>query len=40
MLAVFLKTLPFCGQIGLGWLAARTRFCPQEGAAWLTKCVF
>lgn len=40
MLAVFLKTLPFFGLIGLGWLAARTRFFPQEGAAWLTKFVF
>lgn len=40
MLAVFLKTLPFFGMIGLGWLAARTRFFPQEGAAWLTKFVF
>ncbi|SNR34552.1 AEC family transporter [Paracoccus sediminis] len=40
MLAVFLKTLPFFGLIGLGWLAARTRFFPQEGAVWLTKFVF
>ena len=40
MLAVFLKTLPFFGLIGLGWLAARTRFFPQEAAAWLTKFVF
>lgn len=40
MLAVFLKTLPFFGLIGLGWLAARTRFFPEEGAAWLTKFVF
>ena len=40
MLAVFLKTLPFFGLIGLGWLAARSRFFPQEGAAWLTKFVF
>ncbi|TBN42516.1 AEC family transporter [Paracoccus subflavus] len=40
MLAVFLKTLPFFGLIGLGWLAARTRFFPQDGAAWLTKFVF
>ncbi|MBU3031416.1 AEC family transporter [Paracoccus marinaquae] len=40
MLAVFLKTLPFFGLIGLGWLAARTRFFPEEGAVWLTKFVF
>lgn len=40
MLAIFLKTLPFFGLIGLGWLAARTRFFPQEAAACLTKFVF
>ena len=40
MLAVFLKTLPFFGLIGLGWLAARTRFFPEEAAAWLTRFVF
>ncbi|WP_295044689.1 AEC family transporter [uncultured Paracoccus sp.] len=40
MLAVFLKTLPFFGLIGLGWLAARTRFFPHEGGIWLTKFVF
>lgn len=40
MLPVFLKTLPFFGLIGLGWLAARTRFFPDEGAAWLTRFVF
>lgn len=40
MLPVFLKTLPFFGLIGLGWLAARTRFFPEEGAAWLTRFVF
>lgn len=40
MLSVFLKTLPFFGLIGLGWLAARSRFFPAEGAAWLTKFVF
>lgn len=40
MLAVFLKTLPFFGLIGLGWLAARTRFFPEAGAIWLTKFVF
>ncbi|MCF3974218.1 AEC family transporter [Paracoccus salsus] len=40
MLDVFLKTLPFFGLIGLGWLAARTRFFPEEGAVWLTRFVF
>lgn len=40
MWPIFLKTLPFFGLIGLGWLAARTRFFPQEAAAWLTKFVF
>ena len=40
MLAVFLKTLPFFGLIGLGWMAARTRFFPEQAAAWLTKFVF
>lgn len=40
MLAVFLKTLPFFAVIGLGWLAARTRFFPEEGAVWLTRFVF
>lgn len=40
MWAVFLKTLPFFGLIGLGWLAARTRFFPQEAANWLTRFVF
>ncbi|AUH65359.1 AEC family transporter [Paracoccus zhejiangensis] len=40
MLAIFLKTLPFFGLIGLGWLAARTRFFPEAGAVWLTKFVF
>lgn len=40
MLAVFFKTLPFFALIGLGWLAARMRFFPQEAAAWLTKFVF
>lgn len=40
MLAVFLKTLPFFALIGLGWLAARSRFFPPEGAAWLTRFVF
>lgn len=40
MLPIFLKTLPFFGLIGLGWLAARTRFFPEQGAVWLTKFVF
>ena len=40
MLAIFLKTLPFFGLIGLGWFAARTRFFPEQGAIWLTKFVF
>ncbi|WP_410216720.1 AEC family transporter [Paracoccus sp. (in: a-proteobacteria)] len=40
MLEVFLKTLPFFGLIGLGWIAAATRFFPQEAAAWLTRFVF
>lgn len=40
MLAVFIKTLPFFGLIGLGWLAARTRMFPEEGAVWLTRFVF
>nr|WP_111301577.1 AEC family transporter [Paracoccus saliphilus] len=40
MLEVFLKTLPFFGLIGLGWMAAATRFFPQEAAAWLTRFVF
>jgi predicted permease len=40
MLAIFLKTLPFFGLIGLGWFAGRTRFFPAEATAWLTKFVF
>ncbi|WP_282603763.1 AEC family transporter [Paracoccus sp. PARArs4] len=40
MFEVFLKTLPFFGLIGLGWLASRIRFFPPEGAAWLTRFVF
>ncbi len=40
MLAVFLKTLPFFALIGLGWIAARSRLFPEEGAVWLTKFVF
>lgn len=37
---IFLKTLPFFGLIGLGWLAGRIRFFPPEATAWLTKFVF
>ncbi|MFC7706448.1 AEC family transporter [Plastorhodobacter daqingensis] len=40
MLAIFLKTLPFFALIGLGYLAGRTRFFPEEATAWLTKFVF
>ncbi|MGR3200263.1 MAG: AEC family transporter [Paracoccus sp. (in: a-proteobacteria)] len=40
MAEVFLKTLPFFALIGLGWVAAATRFFPQAGAAWLTRFVF
>lgn len=40
MLAVFLKTLPFFGLIGLGYIAGRTRFFPPEATAHLTKFVF
>ena len=40
MLAIFLKTLPFFGLIGLGWFAGRIRFFPPEATAWLTKFVF
>jgi hypothetical protein len=40
MLAIFLKTLPFFGLIGLGWFAGRIRFFPPEATAWLTRFVF
>lgn len=40
MIEIFLKTLPFFGLIGLGWVAAATRFFPSEAAVWLTKFVF
>ncbi|MDO5648272.1 AEC family transporter [Paracoccus sp. (in: a-proteobacteria)] len=40
MLEIFLKTLPFFGVIATGWLAARLRLFPAEGAVWLTKFVF
>lgn len=40
MLAIFFKTMPFFGLIGLGWLAGRLRFFPAEATAWLTRFVF
>lgn len=40
MAEVFLRTLPFFGLIGLGWLAAVARIFPPEGAVWLTRFVF
>ena len=40
MLPILLKTLPFFALIGLGYLAGRTRFFPEEATAWLTKFVF
>ena len=40
MLAIFLQTLPFFALTALGYLAARTRVFPAEGAAWLTRFVF
>lgn len=40
MLAIFLKTLPFFGLIGLGWAAGRARLFPAEATAALTKFVF
>ncbi len=40
MLDTFLETLPFFGVIWLGWLAARTGFFSEQGAAWLTRFVF
>lgn len=40
MLAIFLKTLPFFGLIGLGWAAGRARMFPAEATAALTKFVF
>ena len=40
MTEILLKTLPFFALIGLGWVAAATRFFPAQGAAWLTKFVF
>lgn len=40
MIDIFLKTLPFFALIGLGWIAGRTKFFPQDATAWLTKFVF
>ena len=40
MLAIFLKTLPFFGLIGLGYAAAKARFFSPEATAYLTKFVF
>lgn len=40
MLEIFLKTLPFFGLIGCGWLAGRTGFFTQEATGWLTKFVY
>ncbi|WP_420861556.1 AEC family transporter [Algirhabdus cladophorae] len=40
MLAIFLKTLPFFTLIGLGYLAARSKFFSEEATAYLTKFVF
>lgn len=40
MLPIFLKTIPFFAIIGLGYLAARSRFFPPEAAALITKFVF
>lgn len=40
MLAIFLKTLPFFTIIGLGYVAGRVRFFPEEATTYLTKFVF
>ena len=40
MLEIILKTLPFFGLIGCGWLAGRTGFFTQEATGWLTKFVY
>jgi malonate transporter and related proteins len=40
MVDVLLQTLPFFALIGLGYLAGRTGFFPDEATAWLTKFVF
>jgi malonate transporter and related proteins len=40
MVDVLLQTVPFFALIGLGYLAGRTGFFPDEATAWLTKFVF
>lgn len=40
MLEIFLKTLPFFALIGVGYLAGRTRFFPEDATNYLTKFVF
>jgi len=40
MLTIFLKTLPFFALIGLGYLAARSKFFSEDATAYLTKFVF
>ncbi|MEM0977363.1 MAG: AEC family transporter [Pseudomonadota bacterium] len=40
MLQIFLQTVPFFALIGLGFVAARTRFIPQEARPYLTTFVF
>lgn len=40
MVEVFLRTLPFFAIIGLGYVAGRVRFFPEEATAWLTRFVF
>ena len=40
MIEIFYKTIPFFALIGLGYLAAITRFFSAEATAYLTKFVF
>jgi len=40
MLDIFLQTVPFFALIGLGFVAARTDFIPQEARVYLTTFVF
>lgn len=40
MIEIFLRTLPFFAIIGLGYLAGRARFFPEEATAYLTRFVF
>ncbi|MEL6241807.1 MAG: AEC family transporter [Pseudomonadota bacterium] len=40
MLPILLETLPFFALIGMGFLAGKTQFFPQEATAYLTKFVF